>query len=892
MDSGTALAEAQQQIKELYGDFCDADFDAAAYARRAAGGDLAGGSADRIAEVMAELARRAQELDSVVRQAVVEAHEELFQQVVGVKQLDASLGQVEEQVREIKGYMHGLRTKIRVPYEQAQTYTWQSRNLHAAIGQVRAVSKFIQLVRRLQAQMPEAEGGADYALAALTLLDIDKVVGGSDLRGIRVVDEALAQAVAGRRERTVGVAEALIDAGMRQQHQGDVAGGLQVLFNLGELAPAVAARVRRCTVAWAGHVAGRLDPRALHAHVREHNARATAGDGSDMVGIDSVLWARLEALVDELLARGLELRVLERVLLRKRDALPRFEVSVGALDGPRADAAAGVSFLDVVAGELGDRPLAFWWGTAVNALAAEVGAACAGSTVIQQILTNGYPRLVQLFVPRLERILAPRLGGVVSANEARSDHGPRVLWDQLLGRFEADYVAKAASRIEDAVGRCYPPPPPPGLLDAHESRGRAADLERMAAVNLVPNRRLVAGVVRSIATELELAKSDPRLCAAVAGAAAAAIQSFVDITKTKVAGILVSPGVLDPLASPPSPLTKSYVGLVNAVDALRTGVAEIGGQDAAAPLPRAAAHRLRRQSRFSSAHSSLAGSPGSPGLADDAGANSAQHALCDCLFVLAAFVDEHINVLLGAADAAVVAAIVDGHGGAGGPEPPAERAMQWLQAQVVEVLEPDCQPRVATTVDRLMRLCVRAVCLAFPLTEDENLRLTAELTQFEFAASQLVAAAGASARGRGSKLTLDALGRSYQALRLMRPLLFTRSAELATVLAHLPAGDWRCVPIFDLLDHVVCRAATEVDAQHCLPTDILRCSRRQWIAAVSACEGLQVPAGDAGPAVAGHAAVMAALGESLKMLSACCEQSGSEDIAALIDAAQRAIKSG
>ncbi|KAJ2716805.1 Conserved oligomeric Golgi complex subunit [Coemansia spiralis] len=931
MDSGDS--DAQQHYESLYADFRDPDFDAAAYAQRVVGG-AAGAAADRIAEVMAELSRRAQGLDDLVQQAVVETHEDLLKQVVGIKRLDASLGQVEEQVREIKSYMHGLRTKIQVPFEQVQVYTSQSNNLHTAIRHVRAMSKFIQLVRRLRAQMPDAaEGQAapDYALAALTLLDIEKLVGGSDLRGIRMVDEAMEQIVADRRVRTIGMAESLLDSGMRQQHQGDIASGLQVLFNLGVLAPSVAARVRRCTVDWAAHAAGKLDPRALHAQVREHNARATAGDGSDMVGIDSVLWSRLEALVEELLARGLELRVLERVLLRKRDVLPRFEVSVGALDALRIDAGPvaaaagpGVSFLDLVAGELGDRALAFWWGTAVNALAAEVNAAGTASSVVQQILTNGYPRLVQLFLPRLERILAPRLGGVVSvagigceggavqhmsANVSYGDPGLRVLWDQLLGRFEVDYVAKAAGRIDDAVGRCYPPPPPPGLLDAHESWGRGervADMERMAAVNVVPNRRLVAGVVRSVATELELAKSDARLCAAVASAAAAAIASFVDIAKSKIAAITVNPGVLDPLASPVSPLTKSYVGLVNAVDALRKGVVEIGGPDVAAvdsPLPWAAKRRMsavaRRKSRFSSAHSSWAGSPASgapssPGLADEAGARPApaHDVLCGCLFELAAFVDTHVSVLLDAADAAIAGAIVDGAEAAPG-QPAVEQAMQWLQTQVLEVLEPDCQTRVGAMADRFMRLHVRAVCLTFPLTEDEKLRLTAEVTQFEFAASQLVAAAGTSARGR-DKLTLDALGRSYQALRLMRPLLFTRAAELASILRQRPGdrGDWRHIPVVDLLGHVVCRVATEVSAQQALPADILGCTRRAWIAVVSACEDLLV-AGDGSANVAGRAACMAALGESLAKLSASCEQGGGEeDLGGLIEAAQHTVASG
>ncbi|KAI8320903.1 hypothetical protein GQ54DRAFT_199427 [Martensiomyces pterosporus] len=988
----TARDMEHKQFESMYSEFLDPQFDPMQYARRvvarenalhsAAEGDAEEAKAqpetadrrqnpsvsqtDEVAQIMSTLASRADSLDSLMKHKILSSHEELLRQVIGVKAVDSTLGQIEEQVREVKSYMHGLRAKIRVPYEQALMYTNQSTNLQTAIKYVRSTSKFIQLVRRLKMQIPDsaleqvspspsvgsdeasagketpdgqqARGGPkpDFPLAALTLLDIEKLVGGGDLSGIGIVDDALLKVVARRRELTIKEAERILDAGMKRQNQSDIASGLQIMFNLGTLAATVASKVRQYTIDWSIYVTGKLDPKNIHAYVREHNAKATNIDGSDMIGITTVVWSTLESMVDELLGRGLELRTLERVLARKRDSLPRFDVSVGALDG-RGDSsstapAAGTSFLDLVVGQLGDRALAFWWGTAVAALSNEIEEACKNSNVIRQTLTNSYPRLVQLFVPKLEHILSPRLGGITTVGGATvmassafwqtggmmtprtpahhhsasvvtqstsyvsyDDPGPLILWNKLLGRFEAEYVSKAASRIDDAVKRCYPPPPPPGLLNAQESwkrgtkgkqssgqangsqrGGGPTELELMAAVSVVPNRKLVAGVVRSISTELEMAKSDAKLRGAVAEAAAAAISSFVDITANKLASITVNPSVLDPLTSPPHPLTKSYVGLVNSVESLRAGLVELCEEEfgiAGALSPRSA--RLRsigpRSPHPPSAQSSRAGSVAGGSFAASGGAaataNSvlladagsravAVSAILDtCLRELGTFVSTQTSLLLNAADSGMVQSIINAEledSPAQQPASAAEASMdsegggrlavfgtasQWLQSQILECLEADCQRQVLAMVDRYLRLYVRSVCLTFPLTEDAKLRLTGEVTQFEFACSQLIAASS-----KGTKPKLSDIGDSYQALRLMRPLLFMDIRELSDAISkHSSLDGWKHLSAADLLDHTVCRIATEYDDSGAnlgghLPHSLLGWTKEEWVELVSAAE--------------------------------------------------------
>ncbi|KAJ2396490.1 Conserved oligomeric Golgi complex subunit, partial [Coemansia sp. RSA 2531] len=230
-----------QQFESKYGEFLSSSFDAVQYAQRIAGSGAQSSQAqeagDGITQLMGTLASRADSLESLLKHTILRSHEELLQQVISVRAVDSSLGLIEDQVREIKSYMHGLRTKVRVPYEQALMYTRQAANLQAATACVRGTSKFIQLVRRLRTQIPDAalDGGgrADFALAALTLLDIEKLVGGSALGGVRLVDQALADVVAVRRALTTVEAERLVGGGMQRAHQSDIGAGLQILFNLG-----------------------------------------------------------------------------------------------------------------------------------------------------------------------------------------------------------------------------------------------------------------------------------------------------------------------------------------------------------------------------------------------------------------------------------------------------------------------------------------------------------------------------------------------------------------------------------------------------------------------------------------------------------------------------------
>ncbi|KAJ1881824.1 Conserved oligomeric Golgi complex subunit [Coemansia sp. RSA 1722] len=393
----------------------------------------------------------------------------------------------------------------------------------------RLTARFMQLARKLRMQVPdiveEAEdnnGRCDWAAAALTLADIDRTVASNGgLTGIFVVDNEIKSSVEPRRRGALLAAESMVSNGMQKNNASDVGSGLIVLANLGALGNVVAKKVRQEASNWATYVSS-----------------ASLND----------TWVDIASLVDELLARGLQIRTLEKALARRRDVVTRFDVSV--------DNSAG--FLDSVVAQLGDRALAFWWRAAVAVLSARILAAPTRATV-----TTGFPRLVRAFFPKLEPLVLAHLGGVTTVRELPSkgvtqdlheeeeeEPGVLILWDGLLAPLATEYCARAATRMNGSVKRCFGQQ----ILSA-------------------PVKKNVIAAVRRISAETQLASADSRLSAAVLRCASDSVNEFMQEINTRITH--VSATVLPPvLNNDPNELLSVYAGLVNAVQTLCTGLRE------------------------------------------------------------------------------------------------------------------------------------------------------------------------------------------------------------------------------------------------------------------------------------------------------------------------------
>ncbi|KAJ2857695.1 Conserved oligomeric Golgi complex subunit [Coemansia erecta] len=504
--------------------FLSASFEPLAFAQRLV--QETPSDLDRFEQVQGQLQAKIDDLQQTTRALITASQSELLDQIVGVRTVDSSLTVIEEQVREIRGYMHTLRSKIRVPHAQAVAYARQAANLQAAMRFARATARFMQLARRLRTQVPgalaESNERCDWAAAALTLADIDRTVASNGgLSGIVVVDNEMRDSVEPRRRRAQQAAEHLVANGIKKNSASDVGSGLVVLGNLGTLGETVASMVRHEASDWAAFV-----------------STAPLNDP----------WTDIPFLLDELLVRGLQIRTLEKALARRRDVVARFDVSVD-----------NVGFLDSVVAQLGDRALAFWWRAAVAVLSARILAA-----PTRAVVTTGFPRLVRAFFPKLEPLVLAHLGGVTTVREPsvnspgghEEDPGVSILWDGLLAPLAAEYCSRAATRMSGAVKRCF-----------------AQQQQQQQPMSVVPSRKNIVAAARRIASETQLAAADSRLSMAVLRCASDAVDEFMLEINARIAQITAS--VLPPMFSgEPHELLPVYAGLVNSVEALCAALRE------------------------------------------------------------------------------------------------------------------------------------------------------------------------------------------------------------------------------------------------------------------------------------------------------------------------------
>lgn len=722
------------------------------------------------------------QLDTLLKQTLTPG---ILRPVLGIARVNDGLGDIEQKLRLIRALMHSLRTRIRVPHTHMLNYTNQRQNLHQSMRYLRAVTKFTQLIKRLS-------NVDDTAMGALMLADITQLVETCDLAGVELVDREMERMVKVRMEQTIGEADRLVTDGMQRHAQGDVAVGLQILYNLGRLPSYVAGLIRRqYTAGWAAHIRGRMDPQRLTQYVQDYNAKnARAADGSDMLGITGQAWQLLEAMAEEWAEWGLRLRTLERVLVRKRHTVGD-NMSVGNEEG---------SFMDLAVQQLGDRPLAFWWGTSVAAVAAELKLATEGSTVISQMLANQYPRLVHLLMSKLEYLLVPKLGGVVSVGTHKpggsyyDEAGPRVLWDRLLDQYEQQYVERAEGRMDDSVGRCFPQPPPPGLLDAQEKHSML-NLEPNGMQ--VPSRKQLDGVARSLSTELEMVKSagDSRLSGLVAEAAARSLAGFINMVEMKI-----------------ERAEEESAELVSAVRTLKQGVEELVNQmdsgfvSLSPGLTKSQQQRRksygRRNSSFSIG-SSLQEIPTSS-------QSSAHFVLYRSIRELDAFITRQVDKLTNRGDRQITEAIVN--------EGDWESAMGWLQTNVLGPLKPHIGPHVIEKlVTKYLWLFTTCVCLTMPLTEEVKLEIVGQLAQFEFGCSQLLST---------TRMRLADMGDAYKSLRALKPVLFMDSEDIVKGVDG--------IRLVDLFQHIVCRVLTDKGDVGKLPYMWLGWTKARWIEEVAA----------------------------------------------------------
>ncbi|CAI7831282.1 unnamed protein product [Closterium sp. NIES-54] len=829
----TRLKKQLEQLK---------DIDALQVRVTSAGGDMvfesalahsmaAGGKEGSSVLTAAQLGEVISALQAQVQAEVATHHDELLQQLSSLKDTEGVLSVVRAGVDSLLASVQRVRAEIADPYRAIQVKTRQLAALYDTMELLRAVIKYLKLVRKLREHLSGGVEKAELGKAGQVWQEVGAVHREAQLGGVNVV-EAQHEWVAEAGQAIRREAMRALEGGMEAMNQAEVGSVLQVFFNMGELRQTVDQMVAKHKGQAMRAVATGLDMKAISASMGASGGGGGLGgsmggpggamrSGTPPMGgaprAREALWQRLTGCLDEL-ARVMVLTWhLQRVMAKKRDPISH------------------VVFLDDVL---------------------QLRATFTASSFVKETFVSAYPRLLaslESFLDRLQadtdvRVLGGGGGGAGGGGAGGGGFGlgavgggavagswanggtPAVISVEhraqmmaALEPFQAAYLALSLSRMTDPINTMMPA--------AGGGRGG------------VPGPEGGVRLIKRMEEEVEAVKGNGRLLRLVLANAGKALQLLAERCEYQVATGPESRQVLAP-CSPAQQRNISLCVLLGAVhtrcmqllarlpeeadSVMEAGVGSVHGvaMDAVAPLFKAMRDRIEacllqiHQQDFSSDDPNAppaSTTPPPPGSAsrnrtssggtrppqkhnyqqqqhESAGDNCSPY-MENTIRAITHFHTEFLSKLLlpdssstsssaAAPASSIFAASLSGAAGSGPLSPS-------TALPPATVSEPVAQSLAKRLASRTLLFFVRHASLVRPLSEAGRLRLARDMGELEFAVGQHL-------------FPTHALGASYRALRAFRPLLFVDLEKIPTssLLQDLPPSV--------VLHHLFSRAPPEL----------------------------------------------------------------------------------
>ncbi|KAL7424738.1 hypothetical protein Q5752_000422 [Cryptotrichosporon argae] len=342
---------------------------------------------------------------------------------------------------------------------------------------------------------------ADAAEIPLTTLDFVRAYA-------PVVDEA--------RDDLIREMEAMVIHGLAELDQTLLSSSLQTAHNLrllpdlvgnllADLNDAVTVRVRRAfdVGAIAKDVAGKD---TSHSAIKFTARKSTEPSSSAAPLWASVLWTRLERVIDDIANCCIKVYTLEKVLRVKRDG------------------ASQVEFLEEVMKTLDEKPSFTFWTTLAKGFEAQ--SKDIKSQWLQQTLSTGYPRLLRLFHDFFAKIAVHT--DTVYTLEHQSPETVLVL--RSIAPFETLYLTRSTARMSDAAA--------------------LAMQSYLAARGNPPGASEGVAIARVVTNELDSARFDPLLVRNVARNAAKVLDGFAGRIDGALVKDFTATSLIGPQATP------------------------------------------------------------------------------------------------------------------------------------------------------------------------------------------------------------------------------------------------------------------------------------------------------------------------------------------------------
>nr|XP_047924497.1 conserved oligomeric Golgi complex subunit 5 [Anser cygnoides] len=692
-----APALAELLADECYADFFREDFDVKAYTSQSIHQAV-------IAEQLAKLAQGISQLDKELHLQVVARHEDLLAQATGIESLEGVLQMMQTRIGALQSTVDRIRAKIIDPYNKIVSRTAQLAKLQAACDLLRRIIRILHLSKRLQGQL---QGGSrEITKAAQSLNELDYLSQGIDLSGIEVIENDLLFIGRARLE-VENQAKRLLEQGVETQSPTQVGTALQVFYNLGTL------HVKSemcCCVFLKTHVGG--------------PGRAAMPTPGNTAAFRAALWTNMEKLMDQICAACGQVQHLQKLLTKKRDPISH------------------VCFIEEIVKDGQSDILYKFWTAVTQTLSSQFQSATDSSMFLKQAFEGEYPKLLRLYNDLWKRLqqysqniqrnfntsgstdLFAELQQMEEDTQdifmqKKQDYDPEKALKDSLQQYEAAYLSKSLSRLFDPINLVFPPggrnPPSSDELDS---------------------------IIKTIASELNVAAVDPDLSLAVSKNVAKTIQLY----GVKSEQLLSTQGDASQVIGPLTEGQRRNVAVVNSLYKLHQSVLKV----------------IANQSSFPAA---------------------AEQTITAALKTVHDLMGSAVQPLLNSVGDSVEAIIITMHqedfsgslSSSGKPDVPCSLYMKELQGFIARVMSDyfrhfECFDFVFDNTEamaqRAIELFIRNASLIRPLGEGGKMRLAADFAQMELAVAPLCR-------------RVSDLGKSYRQLRSFRPLLFQTSEHIA-----------------------------------------------------------------------------------------------------------------
>ncbi|XP_067324913.1 conserved oligomeric Golgi complex subunit 5 [Anolis sagrei] len=729
---------------ECYADFLREDFDVKAYTSQSIHQAV-------IAEQLAKLAQGISQLDKELHLQVVARHEDLLAQATGIESLEGVLQMMQTRISALQSTVDRIRAKIVDPYNKIVSRTEQLARLQAACDLLRRIIRILYLSKRLQGQL---QGGSrEITKAAQSLNELDYLSQGIDLSGIEVIENDLLF-IARARLEVENQAKRLLEQGIETQNPTQVGTALQVFYNLGTLKVTITNVVDGYCTTLEENISNALDIKILtqpsQTVARGGPGRATMPTPGNTAAFRAALWTNMEKLMDQICAACGQVQHLQKVLSKKRDPVTH------------------VCFIDELAKDGQSDILYTFWTAVTQVLSSQFQKATDSSMFLKQAFEGEYPKLLRLYNDlwkRLQQYSENIQRNFITNGSAehfaelqqieddtqdifiqkKQDYDPEIALKDSLQAYEAAYLSKSLSRLFDPINLVFPPggrnPPSTDELDS---------------------------IIKTIASELNVAAVDPNLSLAVSKNVAKTIQLF----GVKSEQLLSTQGDASQVIGPLTEGQRRNVAVVNSLYRLHQSVLKVVSSQSAFP----AASEETVSTALKTVHD-LMGNAVQPLL------NSVGDS------IEAIIITMHQEDFSGSLPTS------------GKPDIPCSLYMKELQGFISRVMNDyfrhfECYDFVYESTEaiaqRAIEIFIRNASLLRPLGEGGKMRLAADFAQMELAVAPLCR-------------RVSDLGKSYKLLRSFRPMLFQTSEHIASSPA---VGD--VIPFSTVIQFLFTRAPPEL----------------------------------------------------------------------------------